>query len=120
MDLQFTGKCIKVFRMEYKSSRDGQTHAKHHFVLQSEEQYAQKACFTVFDEQKWSNMGVAEGSTYCASFNLDSHEWNGRYYTDLNAWRVVCVSGGQQHQPQNANYAAVQQQSQQLGSDIPF
>lgn len=47
------------------------------------------AAFTLFGEKKMAMIeGLAEGEMVKVSFDVDSREYKGRYYTELNAWRV--------------------------------
>ena len=128
MDLQVNGKCIKVFETKYTSKKDGQKHQKHHFVIEVKDgEFLKNVCFTVINEDRWSKMNVVEGGTYNVSFDVLSREYNGNYYTDVNAWRVVRVDINAQSQsplqpvmpaqPQPAPQPAPQVQ---VGNDLPF
>jgi len=128
MDLQVNGKCIKVFETQYTSKKDGQKHQKHHFVIEVKDgEFLKNVCFTVINEDRWSKMNVVEGGTYNVSFDVLSREYNGNYYTDVNAWRAVRVDITAQNaaaqaqapvqQPQPAPQPAPQVQ---VGNDLPF
>lgn len=136
MDLQLNGKCIKVFETEYTSKKDSQKHQKHHFVIEVQDgNFTKNVCFTVLDDVRWSKMGVIEGGTYNVSFDVSSREYNGNYYTDVNAWRAIRVDNNvqsapapaqaQQHAPQPAQQPVQQPISggyvqQQNSNDVPF
>jgi len=136
MDLQVNGKCVKVFETQYTSKKDGQKHLKHHFVIEVQDgQFVKKICFTVMDDERWSKMGVVEGGTYNVSFEVSSREYNGNYYTDVNAWRAVRVDSHPQNTPTPTSMpmqARAQQpqqtqqpvsggyQQQQNSNDLPF
>ena len=128
MDLQVNGKCVKVFESQYTSKKDGQTHKKHHFVIEVQDgNFVKKVCFTVLDDERWSKMGVVEGGTYSVSFDVASREYNGNYYTDANAWRAVRLDNkAQGHsplqpvmpaQPQPTPQPTLQQQD---SNNLPF
>lgn len=132
MDLQVNGKCIKVFETQYTSKKDGQKHQKHHFVIEVQDgNFTKNVCFTVLDDVRWSKMGVIEGGTYNVSFDVSSREYNGNYYTDVNAWRAIRVDNQAQNapaptpmpvpaqapQPQPVSGGYVQQQN---SNDVPF
>ena len=36
----------------------------------------------------WGLLRLARGQTYIVSVNVESREFNGRWYTDVRAWRV--------------------------------
>lgn len=103
MDLQLSGKCIKVFATQYTSKKDGQKHNKNHFVIEVQDgQFLKKICFAVMDEERWAKMGVVEGGMYNVSFDVSSREYGGNYYTDVNAWRAVRVDNNAQNAPTHA------------------
>ena len=134
MDLQVNGKCVKVFESQYTSKKDGQAHKKHHFVIEVKDgQFVKKICFTVMDDERWSKMGVIEGGTYNVSFDVSSREYNGNWYTDINAWRAIRVDNQAQNthtptptptptqQPQQAQQpVSGGYQQQQNSNDLPF
>lgn len=128
MDLQVNGKCIKVFETQYTSKKDGQKHQKHHFVIEVKDgEFLKNVCFTVINEDRWSKMNVVEGGTYNVSFDVLSREYNGNYYTDVNAWRAVRVDINAQNATAQAQAPVQQPQlvpqpapQVQVGNDLPF
>lgn len=55
------------------------------FELPSE--FSRKICVTFFN--KPSDVAkLREGATYTVSVNVESREYNGRWYTDVRAWRL--------------------------------
>lgn len=136
MDLQVNGRCVKVFETQYKSKKDGQAHNKHHFVIEVQDgQFEKKICFTVLDDVRWSRMNIIEGGTYNVSFDVSSREYNGNWYTDINAWRAIRVDINAQSQSPMQPVMPTQQQpapqpvqqpisggyvQQQNSNDVPF
>lgn len=132
MDLQVNGKCVKVFETQYTSKKDGQKHQRHHFVIEVQDgNFPKKICFTVLDDERWKKMNVVEGGTYNVSFDVSSREYNGNWYTDINAWRALRVDRNVQdnaptHTPTSApTPAPVKEEqpqafTQQKGDDLPF
>lgn len=57
------------------------------FDLQSNSQYPRKACVTFFNKPE-EVARLKEGDACIVSFDIESREYNGRWYTDLRAWRV--------------------------------
>lgn len=108
MNLQLNGKCTRVFETEY-TSRDGGVKKKHHFVLDvADERYPMQVCFTVLDGERYAHMGITQGVSYNVSFNIQSREYNGRWYTDIMAWNAIRLDG------------AAQRQSANVGSPLPY
>ena len=58
------------------------------FVIQTEGDYPKSICFTDFNN-KANAKSLAEGQTVTVSFNAESREYQGKYYTNLTAWRIA-------------------------------
>ena len=61
-------------------------------------------------EDKFNGMGIVVDGTYTVSFDVESREWNGKWFTEASAWKAVRIDGaqGQQRAPQ-ANASQVQE-----------
>lgn len=127
MDL--TGKCIRILEPQSGiSAKSGEEWVKNSFVIEIAGQYPTRVAFTVFGEDRWTQMGIAVGGQYQVSFDIDAREWQGRWFNDLSAWKAVRI-GGQQQQTQSPALQQTQSpvpeaptggQQQSDGSDLPF
>ncbi len=50
-------------------------------------QFSRKICVTFFNKES-DAAKLHEGETFLVSVNVESREYNGRWYTDVRAWRV--------------------------------
>ena len=48
--------------------------------------------FNVFGEDRISQMNIQVGQTLTVSFDVDAHEYQGRWFNNIRAWRVVAAS----------------------------
>ncbi len=55
--------------------------------------YERKIAVTFFNKPT-EVQALQEGATYNVSFNLESREYNDRWYTDIRAWKVVPAAAG--------------------------
>ena len=55
--------------------------------MEVEGQYSKKICFMVWGD-KIDEFAIREGEVLLAGIDLESREYNGRWYTDVKAWRV--------------------------------
>lgn len=126
MDLNV--KIVKILDAQsYVSKNNNQTYVTRFFVGETTNtQYPKIVAFKVFGEEKFNAMGIVVGGTYNVSFDVESREWQGKFFTDCNAWRAVRVDVTQ---AQNANNSGTQQantqpqpspQPQQSADDVPF
>ena len=68
-------------------SKAGNAWKKQEYVLEAEEQYPRKVCFNLFGD-KVDQYPAAIGDDVTVSFDLESREFNGRWYTDVRAWKI--------------------------------
>ncbi len=126
--MEITAKTIVVLPIESGTSKAGNAYKKQNFVLETAEQYPKKMCFQLFGDKV--NECPAVGDGVKVSFDIESREYKGRWYTQLNAWKVEKVAAPQPQQPQAPaqqgwQAAYPQQQAQPApptaqDSDLPF
>ena len=70
--------------------------AKQEFVLEFPDgNFTSQACFTAWGQDKVQELGkYSQGDKVKVSFNLKSREFNGRWYNDLQIWKIAPVSAG--------------------------
>lgn len=80
--------------IESGTSRNGNTWQKQYFVVETQDLYPKKICFQLFGDKV--NNCPAVGDEVKVSFEIESREYNGRWYTQLNAWNVEKVGAARQ------------------------
>lgn len=118
--LEVTVKIVNIFPVQKFNSSKGEF-VKHSFLGETQEQYSKKILFTVMGDERYAKLGgLVVGGVYSISFNVDSHEWNGKYFTDIIPWRAVPFgSNAQQPQPQVQQQAHAPQPSANNNTDVP-
>lgn len=86
MDLQITGRVIELLDEQSGESRNGPWR-KREFILETGGQYPKKVCVTQWGDDI-EKFGVGEGDELTAHIDIQSREYNGRWYTDVKAWRI--------------------------------
>lgn len=61
---------------------------KQEYILQTTEQFPKKICFVVWGE-KVDEYSLKTNDAVTVSFDLESREFNGKWYTDVKAWKVI-------------------------------
>ena len=92
MALSVKGKVEQLLKPESGVSRAGKEWKKQEFILETDEQFPKKVCFTLFGDKVDLASGLSQGQEVEVSFNLDSREYNGRWFTNANAWKIENVS----------------------------
>lgn len=96
MSLQIKGKLIKALPLEKGVSKAGKEWQKQSFVIDSGDQFNPEICFSMFGEDKIKSLkGFKAGQEVEVFFNLQSKEYNGKYYTSAECWKIVAASSEQ-------------------------
>ena len=94
--MEITGKIIQVLeKRSGTSSRSGNAWASQDYVLEfvdGNSQFPRPMVFNVFGEDRISQMNIQVGQTLTVSFDVDAHEYQGRWFNNIRAWRVVAAS----------------------------
>ena len=85
-EMEISGTVIQVLPEESGQSARG-TWRKQSYVLETEGQYPKKVCLQVWGD-KIDTFNIQENSKITASIEVESREFNGRWYTDVKAWKV--------------------------------
>ncbi len=132
--MEVSGKIISVLPLQQGTSKAGNPWQSQSYVLETQEQYPRKVCFEIFGEDRIKNNACQIDDLVTVSFDLESREFNGRWYTSVRAWKV---SKGAASEQQNATVATQNNQnvnpapaanvqtfdsanSMDDGSDLPF
>ena len=92
MALEFEGNLVKVLSEVTGQGKNG-AWVKQDFVLETEDQYPKKACFTAWGDKSADLKTFSLGEKLRVTFSVESREYNERWYTDLRAFRIDQMSG---------------------------
>ena len=120
--LEISGKIIELLILKSGQSANGEWR-KQEYILETETEYPKKICFMAWGD-KIDQFNIQQGESLAVSVDLESREYNGRWYTDVKAWKVSRdgvhtssphVFSSQDHSdPPNTHIAPVN------NDDIPF
>jgi hypothetical protein len=94
MALDITGKIIQKLNKTEGVSKAGKNWSKQEFVIETQEQYPKKVMISTMNEKVSELEKYNVGDVITASLNLESREYNGRWYTDARAWRIQGQGAG--------------------------
>ena len=80
--------------LRFKSQKNGNEYTKHTFVCETGGQYPKKIAFSVMGDDRFRQMNIVVGNTYTVFFDVESREWNGKWFTEASCWKVQGNSGG--------------------------
>lgn len=88
--MELEGKIIQVLEARGgTSARTGTPWKVQSYVLEVPNgQYPRRMMFEVFGEDKIAQMNIQEGQDLKVSFDIDAHEYQGRWFNSIRAWKV--------------------------------
>lgn len=149
--MEITGKIIAVLPANSgTSARTGNPWMSQTYVIETQGQYPKKLAFDVFGEERIKQFNIQHGEELTVRFDIDAHEYQGRYFNQIRAFNVeksghhttqqptpqptanvANPQAPQQHVPQQQNmlnagvqnaapYQPTQQQQAADPNDLPF
>lgn len=88
MDLQ--GKIIAALPERSGESQRGPWKAQD-FVVETHDAYPKKMVFSVWGEDRLKRFNIEVGQEVLVSFDIDAHEYNGRWFNNIRAFDVRLV-----------------------------
>lgn len=88
MALELVARLIRKMPVQSGNSSRGEW-SKQEFIVETLDMYPRKVCMSVWGADKITELkNFAEGETLRFSLNIESREYNNRWYTDVRAWRI--------------------------------
>ena len=129
MELQ--GKVIAVLPARSGVSARGEWKSQS-FVIETHDSFPRKMVFDVFGEERLTRFNIQLGQEVNDSFDIDAHEYNGRWFNNIRAFDVRLVdpntvsaapaaqaAPAAPQQPANAPFPPQPEQSNS-DDDLPF
>ncbi|MEZ4971785.1 MAG: DUF3127 domain-containing protein [Cyclobacteriaceae bacterium] len=116
MAMELKGKVIQLLPLQSGMGRKGQWR-KQEFILETQSQYPKKVCLSIWGD-KIDQFGVNEGDDVSVAVDLESREYNGRWYTEARAWKVE--KSGSMGSPTSPPPPMEEPFDSGSGDDLPF
>lgn len=91
--MEVTGKIIIALPEVSGTSRAGNAWRKREYVLETQETYPKKVYFSFFGDRA-DQYPLNVGDQITLSFDIDSREYNGRWYVEIRPWKAEKVGQG--------------------------
>lgn len=89
--MELTATLVQLLPLQTGQGKNGQWR-KQEFIVETEGQYPKKVCISVWGD-KINESVLKPGNKVKVSFDVESREYNGRWYTDVKAWKVELADG---------------------------
>lgn len=88
--MEVIGKIIQVLPIQEGVSKAGKAWRKRYYVLETEETYPRKIAFYVFGDERVNqyDQTIKGGMKVRLSFDIESREWQGKWFTDISGWKI--------------------------------
>ena len=87
--MELIGKIIQILPLQEGVSKAGNPWKKQEYILETlGTQYPRKVCFNLFGDNV-DKFPMQVGQDVTVSIDIESREFNGRWYTDVRAWNVL-------------------------------
>ena len=108
--MNLKGKVFQVLPEQTGTGKNGEW-KKQEVIIETEGQYPKKVCISLWGEKVGA---INIGTSVDVQLDAESREYNGRWYTELKAWKIESVGGTTQ--PSSPAPSAAQESS----DDLPF
>lgn len=117
--MELTATLIQLLPLQKGVGKNGEW-KKQDIIVQTEGQYPKKVCISIWGD-KINESVLQVGKQLNISFDVESREFNGRWYTDVKAWKVeqaATASGGNSYSdpPPSDTYSDISENA----DDLPF
>lgn len=116
--MELTATLVQLLPLQKGVGKNGEW-KKQDVILQTDGQYPKKVCVSFWGD-KINESLLQVGKKLNISFDVESREYNGRWYTDVKAWKAEPAEGAQ---PNDKTYADIPPQetyTDEGPDDLPF
>ncbi len=116
--MQLTAKLLQLLPLQTGAGKNGEW-KKQDIIVETTGQYPKKVCVSIWGD-KIDNNKLKPGNILKLDFEIESREYNSRWYTDVRAWRIE-VQGAQGSSSADNDYVPpAVDMSSQSDDDMPF
>ena len=97
------------------------------YVIETHDQYPRKMVFNVFGADRIAQFAIKAGEEITVSFDIDAHEYQGRWFNSIRAWNIqrVDAAASQAASPvpaadAQAPFPPAAQSEEESADDLPF
>ena len=91
--MQLRAKLIEILPAQTGEGKNGPW-KKNTIIVETEDRYPKKVCVTYWGDDKANENDLQIGNILDVNFDLESREFNGKWYTDVRAWKVERAASG--------------------------
>ncbi len=116
--MQLTAKLIQLLPLQTGAGKNGQW-KKQDIIVETEGQYPKKICISIWGD-KINESQLQPGAQLAISFDVESREYNGRWYTDVKAWKIEAAGAAKADSSANDGQEYFSDGQMENKEDLPF
>lgn len=116
--MDISGKVVQLLPVQTGQGKNG-TWKKQEFILETGDTYPKKVCIAVWGDKIDMN-SIKTGDMVDVSFDVESREYNGRWYTDVKAWKLSKKGANMTGNNAGNNVPAAYDMPPAGDNDLPF
>ena len=86
--MEVQGTLKQILPIESGESKSGKTWQKQTIIIETADAYPKQIAVEVSEKALSSLQDYSEGMTITCSINIESREYNGRWFTSVKAWKI--------------------------------
>jgi Domain of unknown function (DUF3127) len=98
--MQLTAKLIQLLPLQSGTGKNGPW-KKQDIIVETDSSYPKKICISIWGDKIDENK-LKPGNQLAIDFDIESREYNGKWYTDVKAWKVEVANNTSQDIPPNS------------------
>ena len=114
--MQITAKLVQLLPLQTGTGKNGQW-KKQDIIVETEATYPKKVCISIWGDKIDAGQ-LQTGNHLKIDFDVESREFNGRWYTDVKAWKIE-AAGASSQTPIDRPTGSVQD-NPAMADDLPF
>lgn len=84
--MQLTAKLVQLLPLQTGTGKNGEW-KKQDIIVETEGQFPKKVCISIWGDKIKTDV-LQIGAQLTISFDVESREYNSRWYTDVKAWKI--------------------------------
>jgi len=118
--MDITGKLVQILPVQTGMGKNGEWRKCSFIIEIVDSKFPKKVCILAWKDLVDQVQKLTEGSQLTVSFDVESREYNGKWYTDVKAWKISS-SGSSQSAPSQYEASMPANEPPPMGTDdLPF
>lgn len=128
MALEISGKVSQVLQLETGEGKNGPWKKQSFIIEFMDGNYPKKLSIQAWGDKTDAIRNLQQGDDVKVAFNIESREYNGRWYTDVKAWKIEAQGSGASQNPSGESASAFAEPdfgssgsgNSDIENDLPF